>query len=68
MSQPLFKSNPLAPPWMWSDTYCPEPGRVDRYHQYILKQDIVTSGKLTDQPFLFDGDSCFSVRLVNAAR
>jgi len=64
----MYKNNPLAPPWLWSDTSCPPDGVANTYYQYIIRQDVGANELLSDQPFNFDGDSCFDMRLQAVAK
>lgn len=64
MAQPHFKNNPLAPPWLWSSSACAPAGVRERYHQYVLRQPVEASGRISDQPFQFDGDGCFVIRVL----
>jgi len=58
-----YRNNPLAPPWMWSGSYCPPAGSADEYFIYALRNTLTGGQRLVSQPFLFDGDGCFIWRV-----
>lgn len=64
-----YRNNPLAPPWMWSGSYCEPAGVQDEYFIYVLRKTLTGLQRLNTQPFLFDGDGCFLWRVyLNGTR
>lgn len=62
-----YRNNPLAPPWMWSGSYCDPAGHQDEYFIYALVKPLAASESVVSQPFLFDGDGCFLWRVSASA-
>jgi hypothetical protein len=62
-----YRNNPLAPPWMWSGSYCSPAGAVDSYFVYVVRQALVSGQSVNNQAFPFDGDGCFVWRVAASA-
>lgn len=61
-----YRNNPLAPPWMWSGSYCEPAGSSDEFFIYALRKLLAGAERLNSQPFLFDGDGCFFWRVYTS--